>query len=386
MQQQDELNSWKIIYKGFSPGSQEQHFCARLWQQQSARLLWVQTIYCCFGLIFFVQLGVAEIWWQALNWQAIACLGLWLFTQAMMTWFGLQIESAKAGRLFLNSILTQHFVMVALLMVLLPQWYDVVMSSWFVYSLPVLLCVIYLPIFSVIFWLLISATTACYLAYGSSDHQQFMAVLSSNLSYVALLLVAQSLLHLVWRHAYAQHLVADQQDQSTLHNTPSGEQAMYVDSLTGFANYARFKQFSETEIERSSRYQNAYSIVLINVNHFSNYHDKLGDDDADKLLTSLANFLQSQIRKIDLLARTQADQFVIGLPESGLYQALDTAERIKETLDNEFWLTFPEDLDLGSRLGVACVDNTVTDIEQLLAKAENAMNNHRSAIALSYGR
>ncbi|MDO6761951.1 GGDEF domain-containing protein [Agarivorans sp. 1_MG-2023] len=391
MQQPPVSQAWKSVFLGFPLPSQERQFSNFQWQQQRRFLAWVQLVYCGCILGFLLFTGLLLEGWQQANWQASLGLACWLLSQLILTWCSLQIVKARVAHCLFAVLTLQHFVLMAVLMsseILL----SISAPSWLVFSLPVLLMLFYMPFFLALLVLLVASSYSFVAANSLHIETQsdwFNSELVNTSLIYALLALLIGLSHNLrrFRYTYEQgiDLCNDKAEVSTgassLEHSSSD-----TDELTGYANFVRFRQFSEIEIERSSRYQNAYSILLINVNHFSVYRDKLGSDDANQLLVKLANFLQSKIRKVDLLARCDNDQFVIGLPESSLYQALDTAERIHDALNSEFWEIFPDDLDLGSRLGVACIDGTTNTIDQLMAKAENAMNNHRSASALSYGR
>jgi diguanylate cyclase (GGDEF)-like protein len=192
--------------------------------------------------------------------------------------------------------------------------------------------------------------------------------------------------HRLWRLEYLyQHFNSLQDSRNETAKADVKPAIQAPANLLEIASFEQFKRFSNQEIERSSRYQNAYSIVLIKVTHFSAYRDKLGAEEADKLLVKFAIFIQTQLRKIDLLARYENEQLLIGLPEAGLYQALDTAERIQQALEQEFWKAFPNSFHLGSRLTVASVESPLCSLDMLLKKATKAMNKQANTKTLSYG-
>lgn len=392
MQQPQVMQAWKSVFMGFSSSSQERQFANWQWQQQRQHLFWVQSLYCLCVISYLFQSGVLAAWWQQANIGASLALSVWFCYQMLLTWRGLKLVTARSAHALLAGHAVIHFALVFALMHGGGELQFSAVPDWLVYSLPLLFICFYLPILLAIMLIVVATllTLSGVEPLNASQVQIWPYVeLPNALVNCLLVCIIVCLCHALWRHRYTHEQGLDlfqEKEQPSSENLPLFKQSIDTDELTGCANFARFKQFSEIEIECTSRYQNAYSIVLINVNHFSRYRDKLGADEADKLLVKLANFLQSKVRKVDLLARCEKDQFVIGLPESSLYQALDTAERIHDALGSEFWLNYLDELELGSRLGVACVDGTANNIEALISKAENAMNNHRSASALSYGR
>ncbi|WP_432452701.1 diguanylate cyclase domain-containing protein [Agarivorans sp. QJM3NY_29] len=389
MPQSSSLVTWQKVYFGFAQPSQESRFREMKWLQQCRRLAGIQVIYALSVLFFFTQTGLLQAWWVVADWQATGALACWLFIQVILGWFGQQLLSVKEVSAFVLAMFCQHCLLLCLL---LFNHSVLVLPFWLIFSLPVLLTAIYIPIVLAHSMISIAGGFVVYTDFqASSLHlgQWAYSILSTMGLVYVLLLVGIFLLHKLWRNQYIAEQglqLFSEQYFARAADDESLSPVVDVDPVTGLANETCFKRFSETEIERSSRYQNAYSVILIKINHFFNYQDTLGQEEADKLLINMVNLLHPKIRKVDLIARYQQDKFVIGLPETSLYQALDTAERMQTALSTEFWSRFAEDLQLETRFGVACIDSSVMTVEQLLMKAEHAMNNHRSPVALSYGR
>jgi diguanylate cyclase (GGDEF)-like protein len=104
-----------------------------------------------------------------------------------------------------------------------------------------------------------------------------------------------------------------------------------LDSLTGLGNRYSFNEF----IERLSRAgaKEAYSIVMIDMDHFKAINDTLGHLEGDNALRDMALIIKSCIRETDFAARYGGDEFVIAVESE--YNIEKLMERIQQAIDNQ---------------------------------------------------
>ncbi|MCP3676083.1 MAG: GGDEF domain-containing protein, partial [Deltaproteobacteria bacterium] len=76
-----------------------------------------------------------------------------------------------------------------------------------------------------------------------------------------------------------------------------------------------------------------FSIALMDLDGFKAVNDRCGHIEGDRLLKELALLTQSQIRKVDLLARWGGDEFIV-LVLSDLQEAKTVAERIRKSIED----------------------------------------------------
>lgn len=106
------------------------------------------------------------------------------------------------------------------------------------------------------------------------------------------------------------------------------------DQLTGLFNYTYFQEVLKQEILRSNRYNKPYSIVRIDIDNFKVINEKYGFDFGNDILIQLANLLKDKTRGTDVLARQNAEEFVVMLPEISTDDAVVFAERIRKIIEN----------------------------------------------------
>ncbi len=116
------------------------------------------------------------------------------------------------------------------------------------------------------------------------------------------------------------------------------ERLSQEDGLTGIANRRHFEEVLDMEWRRGTRTATPLSIVMIDIDEFKLYNDALGHQRGDECLRRVAGTLAGVLNRAgDLLARYGGDEFVAVLPSVDAAQAMDLAERLRQTV---------EDLDL----------------------------------------
>lgn len=103
----------------------------------------------------------------------------------------------------------------------------------------------------------------------------------------------------------------------------------FRDALTGLLNYRAFSEILGAEWERARRYRTTFSLMMIDIDHFKKVNDECGHQVGDAVLSTMAGRLQGRVRKSDLVFRYGGEEFMIILPQTGVYKAGLLAERIR---------------------------------------------------------
>jgi diguanylate cyclase (GGDEF)-like protein len=83
------------------------------------------------------------------------------------------------------------------------------------------------------------------------------------------------------------------------------------------------------ECERARRYDTTFSLMMLDIDHFKRVNDEFGHPTGDRVLIAIASRLQGRLRKSDLVFRYGGEEFMILLPQTGVYRACALAERIR---------------------------------------------------------
>jgi diguanylate cyclase (GGDEF)-like protein len=108
-----------------------------------------------------------------------------------------------------------------------------------------------------------------------------------------------------------------------------------TDSLTGLHNHRYFHQVFNLELRRAKRYHKSLAILMIDVDNFKQFNDKYGHAVGDRILAAIGKIITKNLRKVDFAFRYGGEEFIVLLPEAGLENALNAAERLRETIERE---------------------------------------------------
>jgi diguanylate cyclase (GGDEF)-like protein len=109
------------------------------------------------------------------------------------------------------------------------------------------------------------------------------------------------------------------------------------DSLTGLWNRRRLEQALMKIHEEAIRYEQTYSVIIMDIDHFKLVNDRFGHDAGDVALQMVAEEMERRMRQSDWLGRWGGEEFVVLLPQTGLDGAVILAESLRQRI-REFQL------------------------------------------------
>jgi len=105
------------------------------------------------------------------------------------------------------------------------------------------------------------------------------------------------------------------------------------DALTGASNRNFFNEIIMNEIQRTKRYGNSFSIVMLDIDNFKQINDQLGHLQGDRILKECAAVLSKCIRTSDILVRYGGDEFVIVTPGTDSGDCAALMSRVKNEIN-----------------------------------------------------
>lgn len=108
----------------------------------------------------------------------------------------------------------------------------------------------------------------------------------------------------------------------------------YKDQLTQLRNRHYFFDVAQSAFALAKRNDDAFCILLIDIDYFKEINDKHGHLIGDEVLKMVANSLQKNIRQSDILARFGGEEFVLALPNTPISGAKKLAENIKDSIES----------------------------------------------------
>lgn len=135
------------------------------------------------------------------------------------------------------------------------------------------------------------------------------------------------------------------------------ERIATIDKLTGIFNRHKFEELYVLESERSRRFSQPLSLILIDIDHFKNVNDTYGHDIGDKVLQLLVKIVQKNIRQIDIFARWGGEEFLVLSPSTNFENIQILAEKLRLAIAEA---EFPEVSHITISQGISVFEETDT--------------------------
>lgn len=151
------------------------------------------------------------------------------------------------------------------------------------------------------------------------------------------------------------------------------EEMATTDTLTGLANRKRIMTLLIEHFKHFQRYKTAFTIMMLDIDHFKNVNDTYGHLAGDAVLTKTAQTINSTLREIDFLGRYGGEEFLVVLPETDGNKAEKSAERVRKAVKES--MTHYEDntLKVTVSIGVAVIKRSDNNENELLNRADDAL-------------
>ena len=147
-----------------------------------------------------------------------------------------------------------------------------------------------------------------------------------------------------------------------------------TDPLTGTYNRGYLTEYLPKELERAKRYHHDLSVVMCDIDHFKKINDTYGHQPGDAVLEQVAQCLTNSIRsEVDWVARYGGEEFLIVLAETGINDALCTAERLRHNIAKQQFNSFGNQFSITASFGVTAYNphaQSNDSLESLIQQAD----------------
>lgn len=148
------------------------------------------------------------------------------------------------------------------------------------------------------------------------------------------------------------------------------ERAVRTDQLTGIGNRRAFFDLADRELARFARGGQAFSLLIVDVDHFKALNDRHGHGAGDEALMAIAALCTSLIRRSDLFCRWGGEEFIALLPDTDLGEAVTAAEKLRTAIAG---LPLGSGHRLTASIGVATSKADQRNLDEIIREADRQL-------------
>jgi diguanylate cyclase (GGDEF)-like protein len=146
-----------------------------------------------------------------------------------------------------------------------------------------------------------------------------------------------------------------------------------TDELTGIHNRRQIQAKGRKWFIQAREEGKPLCVLLLDIDHFKRVNDTLGHHVGDRVLTVVAQCIESQLRSLDRVGRNGGEEFLVLLPDTRLDEAAEVAERIRQEVARLAIEEVPADHPIRISIGCAEYKREDDNLGELIRRADEAM-------------
>jgi diguanylate cyclase (GGDEF)-like protein len=151
------------------------------------------------------------------------------------------------------------------------------------------------------------------------------------------------------------------------------ERLAVTDGLTGLFNHRHFQEKLAHEFDRLSRFGEAVSLLLIDIDFFKKINDTYGHPIGDSVLRKVAGIVRKTIRTVDIPARYGGEEFAVVLVGTDARGAMKMAERLRKSVADAKFSAGGDTFSITISIGISTYTKDVKGKEILIERADKAL-------------
>jgi diguanylate cyclase (GGDEF)-like protein len=147
------------------------------------------------------------------------------------------------------------------------------------------------------------------------------------------------------------------------------------DGLTGLYNHRFLQEKLDEEFRRSTRYNDPFSLVMVDIDRFKTINDTYGHESGDVVLKHVAEVLKGNLRKSDWVARYGGEEFLIFLYRADKRAAFQVIEKVRMAVERCLMLLPQHDrmVHVNISCGISSCPFDGSAKDELIQKADSAL-------------
>lgn len=144
-----------------------------------------------------------------------------------------------------------------------------------------------------------------------------------------------------------------------------------TDELTQVGNRRAILAQCNRVMEQASHNQQAWSLMIADIDHFKQCNDLYGHDAGDEVLRGVAQAMLSVLRAQDRIGRSGGEEFLLVLPDTKELQATVIAEQLRQAVELLRFHSYP-DLRISISIGLTQAGRH-EQVREVITRADSAL-------------
>jgi diguanylate cyclase (GGDEF)-like protein len=146
-----------------------------------------------------------------------------------------------------------------------------------------------------------------------------------------------------------------------------------TDHLTGLYNRGYWELRLIQEFKRFDRYDQASTLIMMDIDHFKRVNDKYGHTVGDDVIRQVSRAMKEQVRDLDIAGRYGGEEFGVILTGTDAQGAAVFAERLRTTIEKMVVISDGQEVRFTISMGISQLTNKIADHRGWIEKADAAL-------------
>lgn len=146
-----------------------------------------------------------------------------------------------------------------------------------------------------------------------------------------------------------------------------------TDALTGIFNRRMIFRLGQEQLNRYKRYNNIFSVMMIDIDRFKDINDNYGHQTGDLVLKMFTDYIKQNTRQNDISGRIGGDEFILILPETDQEDSVSFGDRFIEGLADLKLNNKDGPITVSVSIGITTITSDDLSFDDLVKRVDEAL-------------
>lgn len=146
-----------------------------------------------------------------------------------------------------------------------------------------------------------------------------------------------------------------------------------TDVLSGLYNRRKFRESAEEIILRAQRYNQVFSLLMMDIDFFKRVNDAYGHAAGDQVIKEFSELLRKNFRTSDIIGRMGGEEFAVILINCDKFVAYEKAEQFRMSVESYPIQLIDQTIYINVSIGVSEFNDQFNSIDSIINQADDAL-------------